>query len=87
MGQQIRHRRSIMSFVKESSVDELQSELYDHFGATTEDQKRNVQGWPLIKKFYDQVLRKRKSGYEERSAEQIKRRKKVHVEADPAPIN
>ena len=77
VSQQVRSRRTIMEYLQDATdVEPLQNELYAHFAAVTDEQKKEVQRWPKIKSFLNENLRKRKAGHEARSQEMSKRRKK-----------
>ena len=77
VSQQVRSRRTIMEYLQDATdVEPLQNELYAHFDAVTDEQKKQVRRWPKIKSFLNENLRKRKDGYLDRSQEMSKRRKK-----------
>jgi len=66
-----------MEYLQDAAdVEPLQNELYAHFDAVTDEQKKEVQRWPKIKIFLNENLRKRRDGHEARSQEMSKRRKK-----------
>mgnify|MGYP001160023775 CR=1 FL=1 len=70
-------RKYIMkSLPSQTSVPELQNQLYAHFEADTEAKKSKLRNWPSIKKFLNQNLRKRNAGWQERSEDRKRRRLK-----------
>ena len=64
------------SLPSQTSVPELQNQLYAHFEADTEAKKSKLRNWPSIKKFLNQNLRKRNAGWQERSEDRKRRRLK-----------
>jgi hypothetical protein len=67
-------RKYIMkSLPSQTSVPELQNQLYAHFEADTEAKKSKLRNWPSIKKFLNQNLRKRNPGWQERSEDRKRR--------------